>query len=182
MKRSRNTALIALAAALMLAAPAFAQQAFKVAIVNSQRAFEQSIEGKKAAAQMQEKDTKLRNDLQKLDDAIRATENKIRTGQLTMSQEALMALQADLDRKQTDRKRAEEDASKDMQQFQVNLVQRIRAEMVKIIEDLRVERGYDLVLDLVSSGVVTFNPAIDITDEVIKRYDASKVAAPPVKK
>jgi outer membrane protein len=99
-----------------------------------------------------------------------------------MTQEALLATQADHDKKQTERKRYEEDATRDFQTFQQNIVARIRNEMVTIIEALSKERGFDLVLDLATSGVVTFNPAIDVTDEVVRRYDAMKAGAPPVKK
>ena len=51
-------------------------------------------------------------------------------------------------------------------------------EMVGIIEGLAKEKGLDLVLDLGASGTVFFNPAMDITAEVISRYDAAKAAAP----
>ncbi len=54
--------------------------------------------------------------------------------------------------------------------------------MVTIIENLAKERGLDLILDAMSSGVVTASPTIDITDEVVRRYDQSKAATPPVKK
>jgi outer membrane protein len=54
--------------------------------------------------------------------------------------------------------------------------------MVTVIEAFRKEQGYDLVLDLGTSGVVTLNPAIEITDEIVRRYDATKAAAPPAKK
>jgi Skp family chaperone for outer membrane proteins len=104
------------------------------------------------------------------------------TGRLTMTNEALIALQADIEKKTTDRKRYEEDAARDAQQLSANLIQRIRVEMVAIIEALAKEKGLELVLDTATSGVVTASPTIDITDEVVKRYDATKVATPPVKK
>jgi len=34
----------------------------------------------------------------------------------------------------------------------------------------------------IGSGIVDFDSAIDITDEVVRRYDASKASAAPVKK
>ncbi len=170
---------------LILAAAGFAQQAapaFKVAVVNSQRAFEQSAEGKRVAAQLQERDSKLKNDLQKMDDAIRALETRFNTQRLTLTQEAAMQLQSDIDRKQTERKRYEEDQGRDIQQLSVSLLQRLRTEMVDIVELIAKEKGYDLVLDLAASGVVSWNPSIEITDEVVRRYDASKATAAPTKK
>ena len=173
------------AALLILAAAAFAQQAaepFKVAVVNSQQAFEQSAEGKRVAAQLQERDSKLKNDLQKMDDAIRALETRFNTQRLTLTQEAAMALQSDIDRKQTERKRYEEDQGREINQLGQSLVNRLRTEMVAIVEQLAKEKGYDLVLDLAASGVVSWNPTIDITTEVVRRYDASKAAGAPTKK
>ena len=167
-------------AVLILASAAFAQQAataFKVAVVNSQQAFEQSAEGKRVAAQLQERDSKLKNDLQKMDDAIRALETRFNTQRLTLTQEAGLALQSDIDRKTTERKRYEEDATRDYQQLRVNLFNRIKSEMVPLIQATAKERGLDIVLDMLESGVVYFNPAVDITADVIKKYNASKVPA-----
>lgn len=99
-----------------------------------------------------------------------------------MTNEALMGIQADIERKTTERKRYEEDQTREGQQFANSLINRIRTEMIGVIEALAKEQGYDLVLDVIQSGVVTSSPTIDITAEVVRRYDQSKVAAPPVKK
>jgi Skp family chaperone for outer membrane proteins len=50
-------------------------------------------------------------------------------------------------------------------------VQEFRSEVVTTIESMAKDRGYDLVLDFASAGVVYFNPAVDITDEVIRRIN-----------
>ncbi len=182
MKRIRILVPLVFALLFVLAGLSFAQQTGKIAIINSQRAFEISAEGKKALAHLQDRDTKIRGDLQKMDDAIRALENKLTTGRLTMTADALRAIQADLEKKTTERKRYEEDQARDANAFANNIINKIREEMVAVIEALRKELGYDAVLDLGTSGVVTYNSAIEITDEVVRRYDALKVAAPPVKK
>jgi Skp family chaperone for outer membrane proteins len=182
MNRTRTIAPLVILFVLAVAAVGYAQQMSKVAIINSQQAFETSVEGKKALAQMQERENKIKTDIQKLDDAVRLLENKLTTGRLTMTNEALMAIQADIDKKATERKRYEEDAARDGQSFANNIIQKIRNEMVSIIEGLAKEKGYDLVLDMVTSGVVTSNPTIDITTEIVRRYDQSKAATPPVKK
>ena len=182
MKKARIIVPLAIGLMLMSAVAMFAQQAYKIGIINSAKAFETSAEGKKAYAQFQERDSKIKADIQKLDAAITALQNRMSTGRLTMTQEALVATQADIDKKTTERKRYEEDATRDFQQFQATIVQRIRNEMVNIIIALRKEKGLDFVLDLQTSGIVDFDPAMDITAEIVKRYDAAKAAAPPVKK
>lgn len=182
MNRFKTIAPLVFGLLMVLAAASFAQQASKIAVINSQRAFEISAEGKRAMTQMQDRDTKIRADIQKMDDAIRALENKLTTGRLTMTPEALRAIQSDHEKKSTERKRYEEDAARDSQQYATKLIEKIREEMVTVIEAFRKEQGYDLVLDLGTSGVVTLNPAIEITDEIVRRYDATKAAAPPAKK
>jgi Skp family chaperone for outer membrane proteins len=182
MNRVRTIAPLVILFILVVAGVSYAQQASKIAIINSQKAFETSVEGKKVLGQMQDRENKIKSDIQKLDDSIRLLENKLSTGRLTMTNEALLGIQADVDKKTTERKRYEEDAARDAQQFSGNLVQKLRAEMVTIIDNLAKERGLELVLDVQQSGVVTFSPTIDITDEVIRRYDQSKAAIPPVKK
>jgi outer membrane protein len=182
MDRIRKIAPLIILSILVVAAASYAQQVTKIAIVNSQKAFETSSEGKKALAQLQDRDSKIKTDLQKMDDSLRLLENRMNTGRLTMTSEALLALQADIDKKTTERKRYEEDAARDAQQLSANLIQKIRIEMVAIIENLAKERGLELVLDTATSGVVTASNTIDITDEVVRRYDQSKTALTPVKK
>jgi Skp family chaperone for outer membrane proteins len=182
MKKALMTVPQVIILILAFTGASFAQQTTKIVVVNSSRAFEQSAEGKKALAQLQQRDAKVKADIQSREEAIRTLESRINTGRLTMTQDALLAMQADIDKKTTERKRYEEDAARDFAQFRDNLVGRIRSEMVTVIMALRKEKGYDLVLDLVSSGLVDFEPALDVTDEVIRRYDTSKAAAPPVKK
>jgi outer membrane protein len=157
----------------------FAQQSYKIAVINAQRTLEESAEGKRAFAQLRERNDKIRGELERIDGEIQALETRYNTQRLTMSEEARMQLTSDLERKRTERKRYEEDSAKDFQRLQYNLTEKIRNEVVPIIHQVAKERGFDVVLDAVGSGVVYWNPAIDITEEVIKRYDASKV---PTKK
>ena len=150
----------------------------KIGVINSQQAFTASAEGKKATAQLQDQDNKIKADLARLDAEIKTLETKLTTQRMTLSNEAAVQIQSDLDRKTTARKRREEDGTREAQQLQISMIQRIRGEMVGIIEALAKEKGLDLVLDLGASGIVFFNPALDITDEVIRRYDATKATAP----
>lgn len=155
-----------------------AQQAIKVGIINSQEILEKSVEGKKAIAQLEEKNRKNQQDLSKLDDQIRQLETRLNTQQLTMTQETILSLSADLDRKRTDRQRLAEDANRDMQELQQRLYIKIQSEVMPVITKLGQEKGMDLILDLRASGVLYFNPVIDLTAELIKRYDAGKAVTP----
>ncbi len=154
-----------------------AQQTQKIGLVNSQEILEKSAEGKKAISQLEERNKKIQQDLIKLDDQIRQLESRLSTQQLTMTQEAIMSLSVDLDRRRTERQRVAEDAQRDMQELTQRLFIRIQNEVMPIINKLGQEKGMDMILDLRESGVLYFSPTVDLTQEVIKRYDASKAGA-----
>jgi outer membrane protein len=153
----------------------------KIGVINSQQVLESSAEGKRVIARLQEKDKSNQANLDKLDQDINQTQTRLNTGRLTLSEEQLYNLNADLNKKQTDRKRIAEDAVRDFQDLQVKLFGKVQSELIPIIEQLGKEKGIEVIFDLAKSGAVYFNPAIDVTAEVIKRYDASKATTPPAK-
>lgn len=160
----------------LLVSSGFAQQTFRIGVVNSQEVLEKSSEGKKVMAQLQSRDSKAQADIAKLDEEIRTLETRLNTQRLTLTQEALMNMQADLERKRTDRARFAEDQVRDMNELTARLFQRIQNELLPIIEELGKEKDLDLIFDLQRSGAIYFNPAIDLTNEVILKYDASKAS------
>ncbi|MFB0565859.1 MAG: OmpH family outer membrane protein [Candidatus Aminicenantaceae bacterium] len=177
--RRRSTIYILSLALLssVLASLSFAQQASKIGMINSQRVLENSKEGKRVIAQLQEKDNKIQSDLAKLDDEIRSLETRLNTQRLTLSEESILQLSSDLDRKRTDRKRRAEDSFKELQALQIRLFNKVQNELLPIIEQIGRDKGFDIIFDLSKSGAVYFNPVLEITDEVIKRYDASKTGS-----
>ena len=170
-KTTISIALLALLTAVA-ASQSFAQA--KIGVLNSQDVLEKSGEGKKVIARLQEKDKQNQATVAKLDDEIRTIQTKLNTQRITLTEDAVMQLTADLEKKNTDRKRMAEDAYSGMQELTQRLFKRVQDELIPIVETLGKERGLDIIFDLAKSGAVYWNPAIDITVEVIKRYDTSK--------
>ncbi|MDP2914604.1 MAG: OmpH family outer membrane protein [Candidatus Aminicenantes bacterium] len=156
----------------VLTGAGFAQ--VKIAVVNSQDVLEKSAEGRKIIARLTEADKQNTAAITKLDDEIRTLQTKLNTQRITLTDEAVMALSAELDRKNTDRKRKAEDAYSGINELQQRLFKRLQDELIPIVEQLGKEKGMDVIFDLAKSGAVYWSPAIDFTAEVIKRYDASK--------
>ncbi|OGD13261.1 MAG: hypothetical protein A2V76_10730, partial [Candidatus Aminicenantes bacterium RBG_16_63_14] len=135
----------------------------------------------KALAQLQAADKKYTDEITRMDDQIKQLQSRLSAQRLTLTADAAAGIQADIQKKQTDRQRAAEDATRAMQELQARTFGQIQSELIPIIEQLRKDKELDLIFDLAKSGTVFYSPALDLTAEVIKRYDASK-AAPPVKK
>ncbi len=177
---ARLFALVA-AAAAGLAGLALAQEGTKMGMLNSQEVLEKSAEGKKAIAQLQTADKKYGDAITLLDDQIKQLQSRLSAQRLTLTAAAAAGIQAEIQKKQTDRQRSIEDASRAMQELQATTLTKIQADLMPIIEQLRKDKGLDLIFDLTKSGTVYYSPALDLTAEVIRRYDALK-ASPPVKK
>jgi outer membrane protein len=163
-----------LALALTFSASAYAQT--KIGIVLSQDVLEKSAEGKRVLARIQDADKQNQTKIAALDDQIRKLQTELNTQRITMTDEAVMQKTADLDKKNTDRKRLAEDAYSSMNELTQRLFGKVQSELIPIVEQIAKERGLDIVFDLKNSGAVYWSPAIDLTAEVIKRYDAVKAA------
>ncbi|MFP4081701.1 MAG: OmpH family outer membrane protein [Candidatus Aminicenantes bacterium] len=172
----RSTGIRIILALLVTASFGFAQDSLKIGVVNSQEVLEKSAEGKKAIAQLQEKDKKSQERLSQLDEEIRQLQTKLNTQRLTLTNEAVIQLTSDLEKKRTERKRLAEDSLQELQDLQRRLFSRVQNELLPIIEQVGKEKNLDIIFDLANSGAIYFDPAIDLTQEVIKRYDASKAA------
>jgi outer membrane protein len=114
----------------------YAQQPMKVGVVNSQDVLEKSQEGKRVTAQLEAKNKTLQEDLARLDDKIRDLETRLNTQRLTLSQEALSNLMADLEKQRTDRTRFVEDSRRELNDLTNRLFARLQAELRPIIEQV----------------------------------------------
>lgn len=175
--------LIALVAAAAAGFAGFvpAQEASKLGMVNSQEILNKSVEGQRALGQIQAADKKYTESITRLDDQIKQLQNRLSAQRLTLTAEAAARIQADIQKAQTERQRTAEDASRAMRELQVATSRQLQAQLLPIIEQLRKDKGLDVILDLGKSGAVFVSPSLDLTAEVIRRYDALK-AAPPAKK
>jgi outer membrane protein len=176
----RLIALVAAAAAGLIGyVPA--QEASKLGMINSQEILDKSVEGQRVLAQLQAADKKYTESITRLDDQIKQLQNRLSAQRLTLTVDAAAGIQADIQKKQMERQRTAEDAARGMQELQAATSIQLQTQLRPIIEQLRKDKGLDVVFDLVKSGTVFVSPSLDLTAEVIRRYDALK-AAPPAKK
>jgi Skp family chaperone for outer membrane proteins len=156
-----------------------AQQTNKVGAVNSAEVLQKSIEGKTIVARLEERNKADQTKLANMDEDIRLLENKLNTQRLTLTNEVLMNMSSDLEKKRTDRKRFAEDSSRDFEELRVKLFDKLQSEVMPIIEQIGKEMNLEIIFDLTRSGAIYVSPTVDLTAELIKRYDASKA---PTKK
>lgn len=170
--------LLLIVAVLALSAFAFAE--FKVGIINPQSVLQGSVKGKEAIGRLQALQAAKQKKYEALQAEIDALEKEI--GSPALNADAREKKTQDLAAKRTEIKRFAEDAQKDSMAAQQKEFEKIQADLMPLIEKIAKENGFSMVLDLTTSGVTYFEPAIDLTEKVIKAYDAQSAAAPAAKK
>ncbi|MCK4646425.1 MAG: OmpH family outer membrane protein [Candidatus Aminicenantes bacterium] len=176
MRRSANKIVVLALFFVAILSTSFAQESSRVGIVNPMQVMEQSAEGKSILARLEKKSKENQDKLVKMDDRIRDLETRINTQRLTLTQESLMNMSSDLERMRTDRKRFAEDSYREFTQLRDRLFNKVKTELIPIIEEIGKEKNMVAIFDLTNSGVIYYLPTIDLTEEVIKKYDASKTS------
>lgn len=176
MRRSANKIIVLALFFVAILSTSFAQESSRVGIVNPMQVMEQSVEGKSILARLEKKSKENQDKLVKMDDRIRDLETRINTQRLTLTQESLMNMSSDLERMRTDRKRFAEDSYREFTQLRDRLFNKVKTELIPIIEEIGKEKNMVAIFDLTTSGVIYYLPTIDLTEELIKKYDASKTS------
>lgn len=152
----------------------------KVGVINIQEAIGSTAEGKKAMADLQKKYQPRQQELQRLQQEIQGINDQLQKQAATLSDEEQRRLNRDLEVKQTQLKRSTEDFNADAGADRDEAVRRIGQKIVRIIQDYAKQNGYVLVLDSAQIPVYYAASDIDLTEEMVKRYDAANPIAEAV--
>jgi outer membrane protein len=163
----------------LLALTTFVLAETKIGIINPQVVLQNSVKGKQVIEKLRSLNMSKQKQYEAMQKDIDSLEKEILSPAL--NQETLAKKNMDLQTKRTEIKRFAEDAQKDSLATQQKEFENLQRELMPIIEKIAKEAGFSLVLDLNTAGVTYFDPSVDITDQVIKAYDA-QAATPAVKK
>src|ERR1700756_4212122 len=123
-------------------------QVSKVAIVDFEKALVDSTEGKKSSdkfnATLQSKQSDGQKRQQELEDA----QKKLQTQERTLIETAKANLQKDIDRRNTELQRFNEDSQKELQSLRNELLRPIAEKASGILNAIAAEKGYTLVVDV----------------------------------
>lgn len=147
---------------------------YKVAVIDFQAALAGNVEGKKAQAQLGTEVNKRQTDMERTQKSLEDAQNKLRTQDKALSDAAKADLGRDIDRMTTELQRKNDDAQKELQDLQQQLLRPIAERLQKVLQAYASEMGYAVVLDAMS--VVYFQDIADITTEIIRRVDADVAA------
>jgi outer membrane protein len=170
--------------ALLMPAAVWAQGTGKIAILNMARAMEMTMEGKQAIADFQVKLTAKQNELQKKNNDLEEMRKQLQTQGQTLADDARVALAKKIEQGTTDLQRSQEDAQKEFGQMQQEIYSRLGVKLGPVVDQYAKENQIAMILDPSSQNtqVVYYDPALEITDDIVKRYDAAPATGTPAAK
>jgi len=150
----------------------------KYAFVNVQRIASESAEGKTATTQVQALNNKKVEELNGKNKQLQTAQQKLESGGSVMSAQAQAQLSKEIERIQVDIQRFTEDAQQEVTQLQQQLQDEFQRKLTPVIQQVATERQLHMMFSVVDSGLVWGDPALDLTPEIIKRFDAAGPARP----
>lgn len=165
--------------------PAGGPAPVKVAIVAIQAALANTNEGKKELDALQQKFSPRQVELKKQNDEIEELKKQLEAKGNTLSDDARATLVRNIEAKTKTLQRNGEDFQNEVQQAELELLNRLGAKMQKVLETYAKSNGYAVILDVSNpqtTPVLYASEATNITKDLIDAYNAqSGVAAPAAK-
>ena len=145
----------------------------KIAFVDIQGVASSSAAGKEATKRLSDLTAKKQAELADKNKQLQAAQSKLQSGAGVLSESARAGLEKDVDRMQRDIQFANQNAQAEVNELQNDLQGEFQKKLMPIIEEVAKEKGLYVVFTA-EAGVAFVHPGLNITDEVIKRFDTKK--------
>lgn len=162
-----------LAGILILPATALGQSSNgKVAVLNYAAVIRQSNAGKKLFAEFEQKASAKQTEFQQKRNEIATLQRQLNEQAASLNPEARQALSRNIEAKNTQLTRAQEDAQREFNEMQQQIVRQIASQLRPVVEKYAQDQKISLIVNF-SQEVFFVNPAIEITQEIIEQFDNS---------
>ena len=170
--KSRILIGVAIAAVLCMVGPrVFASDVAKIGVVDIQKILLASVAGKNAKAEISKKAREMESTLNEKKVEIEKLQETLERESLVMSKEKRDEKEREIRIKVNDIKVLKNKFEKDLKIIENTVVQQIQKEFESLAQEIGRKEGYLLII---TNQTVIYAPnTIDITDELIQKYDAA---------
>ena len=150
----------------------------KIAYVNVQAVASNSIEGKAATAKLDELRKKKAAELAEKNKQLQTLQTKLQQGGSVLNDTARAQLDKDIEKMNRDIQFFQQDANTELQELQTQLQADFQEKLNPILEQVSTEKGLHMLIDIANSGAIWANTGLDLSAEVIRRFDAATKTPP----
>jgi outer membrane protein len=143
----------------------------KIAVVDVDKAINSTEEGKAAREEFARKRREADAEVQPLADRFQALQEELKGKRYVLSDEVLFDKQVELAELQNRIENKLKELEGQLKIDQGRLEAPLRAKLLEIVEEIGKEQGFTLIMRRDTPGVMYTREAIDITDEVVSRFD-----------
>lgn len=150
----------------------------RVAYINVQQIANESAQGKRSSQRVQQLNEQKVQELADQNKQLQASQQKLQQSGSVLSDAARTQLEREIERIQVDLQRATEDAQAEVRNLQEELQADFQRRLMPVIQQVASEMNLLMVFSQLDAGLVWANPGLDITAEVITRFDAANPVTP----
>jgi len=173
----RNAAFCVLALALVL--PSLSARAAgdsRLGYVDLQRALNEVADGKAAKAKLKKEYDLRQKELDDKQEELKKLQSDLQARGDAMSEDAKRKAQGDLDQKLVEVSRLYATLQKELSQKERDATKGILTRMSAIIHSIAEAEGVAMVFEKTDSALLYAQPSLDLTNELIRRYNAPPAA------
>lgn len=145
---------------------------FKVGIVDLQRALNESSAGRKAKEQFKGEFEKMQDGLKREKDQLDRLKDDLDKKSVVLKEDQRKNMTEDFERRRRDLRRKLEDSDAELRKKDQELTGSILKDLAVVIQEIGEREGYTVILENSSSSVLYGSKSIDMTESVIKAFDA----------
>lgn len=173
MKRGTLVGMI-LITLILWHAGAWAAPATKFGVLNMQRFQEKSTRFQGLREEMRKKTAKLEDQLEKEKQDVLRLEDELRKQSMMLSLDAKEDKQKELAKKTRHYKFMYDEFIQEMKEMEGEATRRLEDQIQGVVDKIGKRDGYTLILDTRLLGLLYYDQQVEVTDEVIKGFDALK--------
>ena len=181
----RTSNHLALAAVLVALAPAVPRADAKIGIVDLQRALNEVDEGKGAKAQLEREFKEKQKQLDAKQEELKRLKADYDKQAVVMAEQARRDKQSELERKAQETQQLYVQLQSELSRREQELTRGIFDKMSNIVREIAEADAFTAILERNNSGVVYALPSLDVTNELIRKYNGrfpASAAPAPAKK
>ncbi len=169
----RRTSFALLALAILLPAGAVEAQTLKIAYINSQEILLNAPGAEEAQTQFDAEMQGYQTEISQLETALQTLEASIQQQHLTLSPEARTNRETQIQQKYQEYQQRTTQLQEIANTRRATLIQPVMDNITAVIEQMREEGAYSVIFDAASGSIVSADPALDLTQDVIARLQSA---------
>lgn len=155
----------------IFAAPAYGADIAKIGVLDLQKVLTESEAGKAVQEKIQKRGREMEASLKEVGSQIDALSDQLSRDAMVMSKEKREEKQRELEIKKYDFQSLQKKYQSEFRDLENKMIDKLQKEIFALTDEIGKKEGYLLIIE--KSAAIYYPSSIDITDQLIEKYNAS---------